>query len=95
MKLEGRMYRAEAKANRLSPEIYHHFGSRYLSLGSRQHSYSRYGEDIRDQRGLRCWRDTKNGIDMNSGEPMYSHKECSIKPINGKIRQGIIHWQSD
>ena len=32
---------------------------------------------------------------MNSGEPMYSHKECGIKSINDKIRQGIIHWQSD
>ena len=32
---------------------------------------------------------------MNSGEPMYSHRECSIKPIDGKIRQDIIHWQSD
>jgi len=32
---------------------------------------------------------------MNSGEPMYSHKECSIKSINDKIPQGIIHWQSD
>ncbi|PKP57549.1 hypothetical protein CVT91_10310, partial [Candidatus Atribacteria bacterium HGW-Atribacteria-1] len=32
---------------------------------------------------------------MNSGEPMYSHKECSIKSIDGKIPQGIIHWQSD
>jgi group II intron reverse transcriptase/maturase len=32
---------------------------------------------------------------MNSGEPMYSLKECSIKPINGKIQQDIIHWQSD
>jgi len=32
---------------------------------------------------------------MNSGEPMYSPRECSIKSINGKIRQDIIHWQSD
>ena len=32
---------------------------------------------------------------MNSGEPMYSPKECNIKSINGKIPQGIIHWQSD
>ena len=32
---------------------------------------------------------------MNSGEPMYSHKECYIKPINGKIEQDIMHWQSD
>jgi len=32
---------------------------------------------------------------MNSGEPMYPHKECSIKSINDKIPQGIIHWQSD
>jgi len=32
---------------------------------------------------------------MNSGEPMYSQRECSIKPINGKIQQDIIHWQSD
>jgi group II intron reverse transcriptase/maturase len=26
---------------------------------------------------------------------MYSHKECGIKPIDGKTQQGIIHWQSD
>ena len=26
---------------------------------------------------------------------MYSHKECGIKSINGKIQQGIIHWRSD
>ena len=32
---------------------------------------------------------------MNSGEPMYSLRECSIKPIDGKIRQDIVHWQSD
>ena len=32
---------------------------------------------------------------MNSGEPMYSQTECCIKPINGKIEQGIMHRQSD
>jgi len=32
---------------------------------------------------------------MNSGEPMYSLRECGIKPIDGKIRQDIMHWQSD
>ena len=32
---------------------------------------------------------------MNSGEPMYSHNECGNKPMDGKIRQGIMHWQSD
>jgi len=32
---------------------------------------------------------------MNSGEPMYSPRECNIKPIDGKIQQDIIHWQSD
>jgi group II intron reverse transcriptase/maturase len=32
---------------------------------------------------------------MNSGEPMYSLRECGIKPIDGKMRQDIIHWQSD
>lgn len=26
---------------------------------------------------------------------MYSHRKSSIKPINGKIQQDIIHWQSD
>ena len=26
---------------------------------------------------------------------MYSQRESSIKPINGKIQQDIIHWQSD
>jgi len=32
---------------------------------------------------------------MNSGYPMYSQKECSIKPINGKKPQGIVHRKSD
>lgn len=32
---------------------------------------------------------------MNSGEPMRSHRECAGKPINGKLAQGITHWQSD
>ena len=32
---------------------------------------------------------------MNSGEPMYSLRECPIKPMDGKMRQDIIHWQSD
>ena len=26
---------------------------------------------------------------------MHSLRECSIKPINGKIQQDIMHWQSD
>ena len=25
----------------------------------------------------------------------FGEKECGLKPINGKIRQSIIHWQSD
>ena len=41
MKLGGGKYRAVAKANRLSPEIYHRVGSRDRSLGSRQKSYDR------------------------------------------------------
>lgn len=32
---------------------------------------------------------------MNSGEPMNSLRGCSIKPIDGKIQQDIMHWQSD
>jgi hypothetical protein len=32
---------------------------------------------------------------MNSGAPMYSLRECCDKPIKGKDRQDIIHWQSD
>jgi len=32
---------------------------------------------------------------MNSGEPMHSLLECCIKPIDGKIWQDIMHWQSD
>jgi len=32
---------------------------------------------------------------MSSREPMYSLRECPIKPVDGKMRQGIIHWQSD
>lgn len=31
----------------------------------------------------------------NSGEPMCSQLECCNKPIDGKERQDIIHWQSD
>jgi len=33
--------------------------------------------------------------DVNSGEPVYSQTECDIRPIDGKIAQNIIHWQSD
>jgi hypothetical protein len=29
---------------------------------------------------------------MNSGEPMYSLRECCDKPIDGKERQDIIHY---
>jgi len=47
MKLGGGKYRAVAEANRLSPEIYHRAGSRYRSLGSKQYSHSRYGEEMR------------------------------------------------
>ena len=32
---------------------------------------------------------------MNSGEPMYSPRECPDKPINGKEGQDIMHRQSD
>jgi len=32
---------------------------------------------------------------MNSGEPMYSLRECGLKPIGGKRQQEIMHWQSD
>lgn len=35
------------------------------------------------------------GAVMNSGEPAYFQKEYGIKPIDGKIVQGIIRWQSD
>ena len=95
MKLGGGKYRAVAKANRLSPEIYQRVGSRYRPLGSRQYSYNRNRQDCKNPAGSFDDGEIPQGADMNSGEPMYSQKECSIKSINDKIPQGIIHWQSD
>lgn len=91
MKLEGGRHRDTTQVKGLSPEIYHHVGGRYCSLSSRQNSCSRYKRECKSPTGSktvsRCQR-----ANMNSGEPMYSLKECSIKPINGKIQQDIMHW---
>gem|GEM_PF-1989572 len=88
-------YRAIVKANRLSPEIYHRVGGRYCSLRSRQYSCNRYGRGYKNPTGSLEDGEILQGADMNSGEPMYSLRECPIKPMDGKMRQDIIHWQSD
>lgn len=45
--------------------------------------------------GVREDSEMLKGTDTNLGEPMYFQKECCNKPIDGKERQEIIHWQSD
>ena len=94
MALEGGRHRDTTQVKGLSPEITHRVGGRYRSFGSRQNSYTRNGQGSKSPTGSktvsRCQR-----AGMNSGEPMYSQRECSIKPMNGKIPQDIIHWQSD
>jgi len=61
MELEGGRHRAVAKANRLSPEIYHRVGGRYRSFGSRQYSYNRYWQGCESPTGsemtARCYKE--------------------------------------
>lgn len=94
MVLEGGRHQDTTQVKGLSPEITYSGGGRRCSLSVRQNSYNRKWQGDKSPTGSetvsRCQR-----ADVNSGEPMYSRTECDIKPINGKIPQNIIHWQSD
>ena len=94
MKLRGGKYRAVAKANIISPEINHHFGGRYRSFGSRQYSHNRYKQGCASPTGSKMTARYYKELSMNSGEPIQSHTDCTIKPIDGKIAQNMYR-QSD
>lgn len=94
MMLEGERHQDTTQVKGLSPEISRYVGGRYYSFSSRQKSCNHKRRGCKNPTGSetvsRCQR-----ADMNSGEPMYSLRECSIKSIDDKIQQDIIHWQSD
>ena len=94
MTLEGERHRDTTQVKVLSPEIVHRVGGRSYSLSNRQNSYNRKWQGGKSPTGSesvsRCHR-----ADVNSGEPVYSQTECGLKPIDGKLPQNIIHWQSD
>ncbi len=94
MALEEGRHQDTTQVKGLSPEITHRFGSQRCSFWYRQYSDNRKRQGYQNPTGSetvsRCQR-----TNMNSGEPMYFLRECSIKPINGKIPQDIMHWQSD
>jgi len=94
MVLERGRHRDTTQVKGLSPEITHRLGGRYCSFSSRQNSYTHNRQGCKSPTGSktvsRCQR-----TNMNSGEPMYFLRECDIKPMDGKIPQDIIHWQSD
>ena len=94
MKLRGGKYRAVAKANIIIPEINHHFGGRYRSFGSRQYSHNRYKQGCASPTGSKMTARYYKELSMNSGEPIQSHTDCTIKPIDGKIAQNMYR-QSD
>ena len=94
MALESERHRDTTQVKVLSPEISPCVGGRSCSYSNRQNSYNRKWQGDKSPTGSesvsRCQR-----ADVNSGEPMYSQTECGLKPIDGKIPQNIIHWQSD
>ena len=94
MALEGERHRDTTQVKVLSPEITYCVGGRSCSYSNRQNSYHRKWQGSKSPTGSksvsRCQR-----TDVNSGEPMYSQTECDTKPIDGKLPQNIIHWQSD
>jgi len=94
MKLGGGKYRAVAKANIISPEINHHFGGRYRSFGSRQNSHDRHKQGYESPTGSKMTARYYKELSMNSGEPVQSHSDCTIKPIDGKIAHNMYR-QSD
>src|SRR3989339_1625747 len=94
MALESERHRDTTQVKVLSPEISPCVGGRSCSYSNRQNSYNRKWQGDKSPTGSesvsRCQR-----ADVNSGEPVYSQTECDIRPIDGKIAQNIIHWQSD
>jgi len=94
MMLESGRHRDTTQVKGLSPEIFQHLGSQSRSFRYRQYSDNRKRQGYQNPTGSETVSRYQR-INMNSGEPMYFLRECSIKPINGKIPQDIIHWQSD
>ncbi len=94
MKLEERRHRDTAKAKGMSPEITPCVGGRYRSFSSRQNSPSCYGQGWGSPTGSETVSRCQKKLSMNSGEPVASHPDCSIKPIDGKIEQ-VSCRQSD
>ena len=94
MMLEGERHQDTTQVKGLSPEISNNSEADSVHLAGKQNSHNRYRQGYENPTGSktvsRCQR-----ADMNSGEPMYSLTECSIKSIDDKIQQDIIHWQSD
>ena len=94
MVLERGRYQDATQVKGLSPEITQHLGSQSRSFWYRQYSDNRKRQGCQNPAGSKTVSRYQR-TNMNSGEPMYFLRECSVKPINGKIPQDIIHWQSD
>lgn len=94
MVLERGRYQDTTQVKGLSPEILHCLGSQRRSFWYRQYSGNRKRQGCQSPTGSETVSRYQR-TNMNSGEPMYFLRECAIKPINGKILQDIIHWQSD
>ena len=94
MELEGRRHRDTTQVKGFSPEISPCVGGRYCSYSSRQNSHNQYGQGYVSPTGSktvsRCQRESM----VNSEEPVQSHSDCTIKPIDGKIAQNMYR-QSD
>ena len=85
MKPGGGIYRAVAKANKMSPEISYYSGGRYCSYSSGQHSCSHTEQGDKSPAGSKVTARYKEELMMNSGEPVQSRADSTIKPIDGKI----------
>ena len=94
MVLEKGRYQDTTQVKGLSPEIHQRLGSQRRSLWYRQYSGNRKRQGRQNPTGSKTVSRYQR-TNMNSGEPMYFLRECGIKPIDGKIPQDIIHWQSD
>ena len=94
MKLEGRRHRDTTQVKGLSPEITRFVGGRYCSYSSRQNSHNRYWQGYESPTGSKTVSRCQKESMMNSGEPIQSHKDCTIKPIDGKITHNMYR-QSD
>jgi len=94
MKLEGRRHRDTTQVKGFSPEIIHYVGGRYCSYSSRQNSHSHYGQGYESPTGSKTVSRCQEESMMNSGGPVQSRSDCTIKPIDGKIAHNMYR-QSD